>query len=560
MVHLKQFKKIEANLSKHGDSSEEVTISSFAMLELLNRLTADRGRRISLENISISEPSRNSLQIAIAKPLGYPLASHRADCDEFTQIILGVSQLFHQCSVTPQDTVAAILCNQAVTFVGELPVESCVVPFQASIVRLRDNSLGSKDSIARVALALGRFSDSDASFPRTGALFKMFEAVLEFKGQDVESANALWVKASMQAHLLSYLKEKAIVAIQAAIDEAACQLAQAYDHVRKPQDKVDTLNGEIAALRQIIQQERDRDAEKLQHAQANVKAAQDHRNVLTRELVAMCKTIQRERDRDAQSLYKVELDIQKTRTEANILQEDINNAKSRIAQLKQEMIRHKRWHDQSPWPPKPYRWTDYSAQAMAKSPEIKALHTHIGQLETAKASASVALEAARQVLCRLEANAKIFPINADPRIVGLFNACKTANKSLEAANQTLRTVEASANYFPIDDDPRIIGPLKARTIAEASLKQAQLLLERTQQFVRVTESVRQFIVSAGLSNLLDIQSAQFESPLQAALEGDVMLEIEVVFMQRQLQHLKLSFNFQNPKQTALALANILLST
>ena len=557
MVHLKQFKKIEANLSKHDDSSEEVTISSFAMLELLNRLTLGRGT--NLENISISQPSRNSLQIAIAKPLAYPLASHKAACVEFTQVMLGVSLPLHQCSVTPQDTIAAIFCNQAVTFVGELPVKSCAAPFQAAMLRLRDQSLGSKDPVAKAALALGGFSDRDASLPKTGSLFKMFEAVLAFKCQDIESANTLWVKALMQADLLSYLKEKAIFAIQAATDEAAYKLAQAHDHVRKTQDKVDTLNGEIAAMRQSIQQERDRYAKKLQNAQAEVKAAQDQRNLLNRELVAMCKTIQRERDRDARVLRKTQVDIQKLHTEVNTLQGDINSAKNLIAQLKQEMAGQKRWYDQASWPQKPYRWAEYSAYAMAKSTEIKALYTHIGRFEAAKASASVALEAASQALCRLKAKANPFPINADPRIVDLFNACKTANRSLEAADQTLHTIEASANSFPIDADPRIVELLKARKIAEASQEWASPLLEGAQQFAATTGAVSRFIVNVGLSHLLDVQSAQFESPLQAALEGGVILEMKVVFMQRQPQHLKLSFNFQNPKQTALDLANILLS-
>jgi hypothetical protein len=158
----------------------------------------------------------------------------------------------------------------------------------------------------------------------------------------------------------------------------------------------------------------------------------------------------------------------------------------------------------------------------------------------------------------IEAGAKTFPIDADPRMIGLFTARETANGGLELAKLTLRGIEEGAKTLPIDLDPRIVGLFTARETANGALQVAILSLEGIKKSVGAMATVGQFIAEVGLGGLLDVKSAQFEGSLEATQGGSVMMAIEVVFMKGQPQHLTLGFNFMSPKQAALELAKKLL--
>jgi hypothetical protein len=405
---------------------------------------------------------------------------------------------------------------------------------------------------------LVKFSDSGFYFLSSGKIFDLFEATLEVKGEDFKSGGSIWVKATMRNDLLAYLREKTTAAIQAAADEATKELTAAQNDVRKAQNAVNKLNNEIADMRKTIQRERDRDTRNLRHAQDEVSKAQAEVNKINHDISNMRKTIQAERDRDTHKLRKAQADVSSAQAEVDNLQREINSTKSRIAQLKRDINNKKRWYDQSPWYKKSYRWAEYSAYATAKGAEIGALYTKIGGIEAAKATANGALEIAKQTLRGIEAGARTFPIDADPRMVGLFTARETANGALELAKLSLRGMEAAAKTFPIDADPRMVGLFTARETANGALELAILTLEGVKKSVGAMAEVGQFITEVGLGGLLDVRAAMFEGSLQATQGGNVSMAITVVFMQGQPQTLFLDFSFKSPQQAALVLAQKLL--
>ncbi|MEG4252794.1 hypothetical protein [Microcoleus sp. Pol10D4] len=403
-----------------------------------------------------------------------------------------------------------------------------------------------------------QFSDNGFYFFSSGKIFNLFEATLEVKGEDFKSGGSMSVKASMKNDLLSYLREKATAAIKSAADSATRELTEAQNDVRKAQDEVNKLNNTIAETRQTIEGERERDIRRLRDAQAAVSKAQDEVNKLNRDIDNMKKTIEGERERDTSRLRDAQAALSQAQSQVNKLQQEIDSTKSKIAQLKSDIDNKKRWFDQSRWYEKSYRWAEFSAYATAKGSEIGALYTKIGGIEAAKATANGVLEVAKQTVRGLEAGAQSFPIDADPRMLGLYTARGTANGVLEAAKLTLRGMEQAAKNVPIDADPRILGLFTARETAQGALNLAILTLEGIKKSVGAMADVGQFIADVGLGGLLDVKSAQFEGTLEATQGGSVLMAIEVVFMKGQSQHLALSFNFMSPQQAALELAKKLL--
>ncbi|NEQ32208.1 MAG: hypothetical protein F6K04_14605 [Leptolyngbya sp. SIO4C5] len=402
------------------------------------------------------------------------------------------------------------------------------------------------------------FSDSGFHFLSSGKIFNLFEATLEVKGQDFKSGGSIWVKASMQNDLLSYLRAEATAAIQAAASKATQDLSNAQAAVAKAQGDVNKLNTDIANMRQTIQRERDRDSQRMRDAQAAVQKAQNEVDKLNTDITNMRQTIQRERDRDSQRMRDAQAAVQKAQNEVNSIQREIDSSKRRIDQLNQDIKNKERWFNQSKWYEKSYRWAEFSAYAAAKGSEITAIYTKIGGLEAAKATANGILEGAKQVVRGLEKTIDGFPIDADVRIAGLFTARETANGVLETAKQVVRGLEKTIDSFPIDADVRIAGLFTARESATAALYTATQFLEGIKISVGAMADVGQFIVDVGLGGLLDVRSAQFEGSLDATQGGNVMMAIELVFMQGQPQTLSLAFAFGNPQQAALDLAKKLL--
>ena len=368
-------------------------------------------------------------------------------------------------------------------------------------------------------------------------------------------------KVAMRNDLIAYLREEATKAIEHGVNEATESLNHAQNDVRNAQRSVDSLMREIDNMRRTVKRERDRDiqnlrnaentvanerrkvnnlqrdidrtrntirsersrdAAKVQGAERAVSGAQNKVNSLQRQIDNTRSTIRRERSRDTQKLRNARRDVTNAQRKVDGLRGEIRSTKSRINVLRGDIRRKKRWLDNSPWFRKADRGIDYAAYAAAKNAEIGILYGKIGGIETAILAAKGVLEVAKQAVRGIERAANTFPIDADPRIIGLFAAKETAKEG-----------------------------------ATAGLKVAEGALEVAKATVGGLGDAATFIVEVGLGGLFDVKSASFEGQLNAVKGGFVQLSLNVELM-GQPQHLNLGFNFHDPLSGAKALGDEML--
>jgi multidrug efflux pump subunit AcrA (membrane-fusion protein) len=313
-------------------------------------------------------------------------------------------------------------------------------------------------------------------------------------------------------------------------------------------------------MRQVIRTERERDQQRLQAAQAEVQKAQNQVNTLDAQIDQMRRTIQAERARDTARIQAAQREVQKAQDEVNRLQSESNRAKDRIAALQRAIKAKEQWYNNLGFWDKanPANWGAVVAENTPRIAEISGLGIETGALEAAKHTAWGILEAAKGVLRGIEAGAKTFPINADPRMVGLLTAHGSAWAVLEAAKGVLRGIEAAAQTVPIEADPRMVGLFTAYGTATGALQVAQGVLEGTKLTVGGLADVGQFILDVGLGGLIDVKSASFRTSLAAANGGRVAMSIDVLFMKKERRTLTLDFSFADPLSAANALAKALL--
>lgn len=133
-----------------------------------------------------------------------------------------------------------------------------------------------------------------------------------------------------------------------------------------------------------------------------------------------------------------------------------------------------------------------------------------------------------------------------------------AEAALRGSQETLRLLERGIATLPIDADPRVATLLTARKSANASLIAWQRILEGMRATVGAFGSVSDFIRRNGLNNLLDVRSASFDTSLNSAAGGSISLSLSLMYL-NQSRNVNLAFDFNNPLNSARALARLLLS-
>ena len=402
-----------------------------------------------------------------------------------------------------------------------------------------------------------KVSDTEYYFFTEGKIFSLFTASLEVHGSSKTDGGSITVKATMHNELIDYLREKAVAEIKAAADEATRKISDAQHSIDAAQREVNKINNDIDNMRKTVRAERERDTANLKAAENAVADAQRKVDGINADIDRMRKTVQAERDRDTRNLNNARQAVINAQNDVNKLQGEIDSTKARINQLNADIASKRRWFDKSKWYEKSYRWAEFSAYAAAKGSEITTLYAKIGGIETAKHTALGVLELAKQTLRGMEAAAKTFPIDADPRLAALFTARETAKGALEVAKQTLRGLQLAAKTFPIDADPRIAALFAARETATGSLKLANLTLEGVKATVKAAASAAEFIAKFGLGGLLNIKDASFEGKLTATQGGRVSLALNLVFMNNPMAF-AFAFNFNDPLSGAKDLAKKLL--
>lgn len=263
---------------------------------------------------------------------------------------------------------------------------------------------------------------------------KIAKEVFEAAVRDIQEARKEVEKARKnveklrgeKAALEAQIKEKEEEA-KRKIENMKKAFEPASKDLEKAQQEVAKLEKEITQMRETIKKER-------QGALNDINRAQEKVNSLYRQIQETRKAIKKERDsavKDMQSAIDA-----------------VKSAEKKVDSLQHEINYHQNKINDASW---------YEAHIhVYHGAQLTALHA-------AKGVAYGVLWTARQVLEGIKKGIKIFPIDADPRIAGLFAA-------YEPATAALKVAKGAIEVFPIDADPRIVGLFTAYETARGVLK------------------------------------------------------------------------------------------
>lgn len=303
-------------------------------------------------------------------------------------------------------------------------------------------------------------SDNGFDLYMYGKIFDKFMAKLRVAAGSTKDGPGYNVMATMQSDLQQYISDVASAQIDKATKASQKSFTEAQATLTQKQQEVTTLNTEISKQRAIVQAERDRDCSKFNDAEADVK---------------------------------------KDRKKVNNLKDDIDDREDKIKKLGKEIDKD-----------------------ILKAPEngakITKLKAEVVGLETALATAKLALKASEKILEGLGKGCDATPVDADPRVASLITARETADKSLQAAKAVVQGTGSITG-----------GSLKAT----------------------------KYIVQKGSTGVVTITYAYFESKLNAADGGMVTMKVKGTYAGEPLDK-SFTINLPSPKATVEAFADTLL--
>jgi hypothetical protein len=147
-------------------------------------------------------------------------------------------------------------------------------------------------------------------------------------------------------------------------------------------------------------------------------------------------------------------------------------------------------------------------------------------------------------------------IQLEIEIAGLQVALGTARGVLSAAQAVLRTAQRGVDNTPLELDPQLAALISSREIATGALTIAQRTLGELRSGANTAVQVGDFIARNGLSRLLDVRSASFDTDLSTTQGGRIALSLQLVYMNRS-QNLTFTFNFNNPSSSVQDLVRVL---
>lgn len=191
--------------------------------------------------------------------------------------------------------------------------------------------------------------------------------------------------------------------------------------------------------------------EAFDRAVADVQHAQKDIENLNAEIERQRSIVRAERERDQQALRDAQAAVAAAQAAVDGIQRDIDINHSLIRKRRSEINWWYRWQAGRPWWEQPGAWFRYLGEAAWRETEIAGRYAAIGTLEASKAVAWATLEAAKATLRGLEELSENFPIDADPRVAGLFVARDAAYVALEVAEQFLANVpRIEVEFFRAD--------------------------------------------------------------------------------------------------------------
>ncbi|MGJ8742956.1 hypothetical protein [Polaribacter sp.] len=267
-------------------------------------------------------------------------------------------------------------------------------------------STESKVVISGSATLLGLNSETDLllndkgfDLYMNGKIFNVFNAKLEVTGSRVKDGGSFRIAATMEQDFMKYLTKHASDEIDKATKKTQQDITTAQNKISNAQLKLNSLNTNIANMRNTVKAERKRDLDNIKNArQSVVNEKRKHFNDIVNNI--------------------------------NSINRKVNAAHAGIAKKKKEIANANVFEK----PALALKYTPYfTEQAFIISTQETAKVTQQGYREVAK----VALKAAEESVGLVHTLGSKTPIDADPRIVALIGSKETANAAMIAGKGIL---------------------------------------------------------------------------------------------------------------------------
>jgi hypothetical protein len=407
--------------------------------------------------------------------------------------------------------------------------------------------------------AAGSVSLSDAGFHLhvMGKVFDAFDATVEARGSGFTSAPDIMVHADMQQAFLSDAAQRVAQLVQQAGTDAQPKIAAAEAEVARAKAEVERLSKATSDARGALGAEQATAQQRLQAAQDAVAAAGQRVASINGQIDQTRQTIQAERDAQAQRLAAAQEQVRQAQSAVDSLNGQIAGLRQRIDQRNSEIAWWRNWYNGLPWYNKTWGWARMSAEIAWRGTEVAGLWGSIGTLTGSLQAAQGTLQGYVKVLAGLQATAVTFPIDQDPRMLGLRGSLVTAQGFLDGANQTLALTQ-EATRKGVDAANATLEAVSAQLAqATTAFDGVNVALARTREGLAVASAAADYIARNGLGAVIDVQRASFDGTLSATSGGSVTLDADVVFLGAP-KTLHASYDFGDLAAGARALAHQLV--
>jgi hypothetical protein len=264
----------------------------------------------------------------------------------------------------------------------------------------------SKVMISGSATLLGVTSETDLllndkgfDLYMNGKIFNVFNAKLELTGNRVKDGGSFRIAATMEQDFMAYLTKNASEEIDKATKKTQQDITTAQNKISTAQLKLNSLNTNIANMRNTVKAERKRDLDNIKNArQSVVNEKRKHFNDIVNNI--------------------------------NSINRKVSAAHAGIAKKKKEIANGNVFEKAA----LSLKYTPYfTEQAFIISTQETAKTAQQGYKEVA----SVALKAAEESVALVHTLGSKTPIDADPRIVALIGSKETANAAMVAGKGIL---------------------------------------------------------------------------------------------------------------------------
>ncbi len=157
-------------------------------------------------------------------------------------------------------------------------------------------------------------------------------------------------------------------------------------------------------------------------------------------------------------------------------------------------------------------------------------------------------------LCVIKPAATLKITKLGLEITGLGTELGTATAGLKTAQGTLDLARKLVVSTPVDADPRVFGPLGALKTAQGTLQLTISTLEGLKTASRGILQVSDYVAQRGLDALLLVKSASFETDINTAATGQVVMSIQLSYMDSP-KSFSGGFNFLDATSSLKAMAS-----